>query len=556
MPSFRATVSAAAGSFRQILANRDIRQIQFAWASGTAADWALLVAVLVVAYETGGAVAVGVLGLVRMVPATIVALFVTIPRAVRQERVLVWINLLRAAAAAVLAGTLLADGPVAIVFGAAGVVAAIGSLVRPTQTALLPSLARTPDELIASNVASSTGESAGMFLGPIAGGILLAVGGPAAAATAVAVTFSLSAMALAVIRIPRAASAMTSPTDAGRGLDLPIVEGWGTLARRPSAALIVLAFGSQVLVRGALTTLIVLASIELLGLGDAGVGLLNGLIGAGGFVGAAASIALVGRARLAPVFALALIGWGVPLSVLGAAPLVAVALAAMVVVGVNNAVLDVAGFTLLQRTIPNEQRLAVFRFLEGLIGIGVATGGLLAPLLVAALDVRGALIVTGLVLPGIALLTWPRVSRVDREVVIPERELLLLRRAPMFALLPLSALERLAGALERSEVAAGEVLMREGDAGDRFYVVESGAFEVTQRGARLGSCGPGDGVGEIALLRDLPRTATVTATEPSTVLALERGDFLVAVTGHPGSMAAADGVIAERLARSNRAGAG
>jgi MFS family permease len=306
-----------------------------------------------------------------------------------------------------------------------------------------------------------------------------------------------------------------------------------------------------VFVRGLLTTLIVVASIELLALGETGVGWLNGAIGAGGFVGALASLALAGRSRLAPAFALALVGWGAPIALIGAIPVAWLGIAALVVVGTSNALLDVAGFTLLQRVTPNRSRGAVFQLLEGGIGLGVAAGGIVAPLLIELAGVRGALVATGVVLPVVALVTWSRVERLDREAVVPTRELGLLRGIPLFAPLPLTAIERLASSLQAVDVATGERLIREGEIGDRYYVVATGELDVTREGIRLRTCGPGAGVGEIALLRRVPRTATVTATRPTSLLALEAADFLAAVTGHSGSGAAAERVIVERLTRSS-----
>jgi hypothetical protein len=293
--------------------------------------------------------------------------------------------------------------------------------------------------------------------------------------------------------------------------------------------------------------LTVVAAIELLRLGEPGVGLLNGALGAGGFVGALAAIALAGRRNLAPSFAVALTGWGLPIAVIGGWPYAGLAVVALLIVGVSNAILDVAGFTLLQRGIPDDRRTSVFRLLEGTVGIAVAVGSIAAPVLVEAFGVTGALGITGAILPIVAVATWPWVSRIDREAVIPERELAILRAVPMFALLPLTALERLAGSLVPLRFAAGDVLMREGEPGDRYYVVAEGRLDVSQGGRLLRHCGPGVGVGEIALLRRIPRTATVVAAEPTEVFALDSADFLAAVSGDARSAAAAERVVGERL---------
>ena len=207
---------------------------------------------------------------------------------------------------------------------------------------------------------------------------------------------------------------------------------------------------------------------------------------------------------------------------MGALPIAVVALAAMFVTGVSNAALDVSGFTVLQRSFPARERFAAFGLVEGSVGLGVALGGILAPVLLAVLGVRGALVVTGAVLPIVAIATWPRISRLEVETIVPEQRLRLLRRVPLFAPLNLSVLDRIAGAMSAGLAPAGQVLMREGEPGDRYVVIESGSVEVTAAGRPLRTLGPGHGIGEIALLRDIPRTATVITLEPTRVLGARR----------------------------------
>ena len=524
------------------------------WTAGIGADWAFLVAVLVVAYHEGGALGVGALGLVRMVPATGVALFFTMPGTLSGERALTWINVVRGGGAAVAGLGLVTGLPFALTVFCAALVAGAGALVRPTHQALLPSMTRRPEELIAANVATSTGEGLGTFLGPAIAGAVLLVASPAAAMLLAAVMFGVAAVSVAVIRLPRMAAAVPDPQGSTRRP--PIVSGFASLVRRPAAGVLIVGLGCQVLVRGLLTTLIVVASIELLGLGEGGVGALNAAIGAGGFLGAAAALGLAGRSRLALIYALCLTSWGLPIAFIGVVPNAPLALVAMIALGVSNALLDITAFTLLQRTLPNAERAPVFSFLEGVIGIGIAGGGILAPVLVAEFGVQTALVLTGLILPIAAAVTWPRVSRIDREGVVPDRQLRLLRDVPMFALLPLTMLERLASRLIPMLVPAGEVLMREGEPGDRFYIVASGALDVSSAGRRIGTSRAGDGIGEIALLRQLPRTATVVASEPSELYGLEGVDFLSVISEHLGNSQAADVLIDARLARSGGSAGG
>ena len=546
MEGLRRRLAAAADALRHVLRNPDIRRLQVGWTAGIAADWALIVAALIAAYDAGGAAAVGIFGLVRMLPSTVVALLMPIPAGLTRDRLIVAINVVRALGAAVAGVVLWLDGPIALVFAAAAVVAAAGALVRPSQTALLPALARSPEELIASNVASSTGEGVGTLVGPILGGLLVTSVGPGWTCAAVALAFAGSAAIVARIRMHQTATR----TDAGAVLRarLPVADGLVAFRAHPAAAVLVSSFAAQLLVRGLLSTLVVVAAIELLGLGEAGVGWLNAAVGAGGLVGALAALGLAGSRRLAPGVALALTGWGLPIALIGVVPIAWFALAALVVVGISNAVLDVAGFTLLQRTLPAHARPGVFAIIEGVAGIAVAGGAVIAPVLVTAFGIRGALGISGAILPIAAVMVWPWVTRLDHAAVVPERELGLLRGVPMFALLPLNAIERLAGSLVPVSYAAGETVMREGEPGDRFFIVASGSVDVSQGGRSLRTSGPGEGVGEIALLRRVPRTATVNAAEDSVLYALESRDFLDAVTGNPHSAAEAHRIVDERLA--------
>jgi hypothetical protein len=547
-------LSSAREAVRGVLGNRNIRHLVGSWTIGIAAEWSFVVALLIVAYQDGGAFAVGAVGLARMVPATLVALFVMVPARVSGERAILAINGVRAAGSAVAAASVALGLPLIVAATGAGIVAAAGSLVRPTQAAMLPALARTPDELIAGNVGASTGEGIGTFLGPALGGIVELIAGPAIAMALAATGFALAGLAVGTVRIPRAAAA--GQDDRPVPTRPPIVAGVRAVTEHGTAGLMYLGLSGQVLVRGLLTTLIVVASIELLGLGDGGVGGLNAAIGAGGFVGAVAALGLAGRPRLALIYALALAGWGLPIAVMGIVPLAIVSVVAMAALGISNAVLDITAFTLLQRILPNEQRAAAFGLLEGIIGIGTAAGGVIAPQLSAAIGIRGALIATGLILPVMAVVTWPRVSRADAETIVPTRELELLRSIPMFGLLPLTMVERLASAMTPLSVDAGETLIREGEPGDRFYIVSDGRLDVSAGGTPLSVSGPGDGIGEIALLRRVPRTATVTAAEDSELYALDGEEFLAAICEHLGNTQAADIVISARLARSERAAAG
>jgi hypothetical protein len=301
-------------------------------------------------------------------------------------------------------------------------------------------------------------------------------------------------------------------------------------------------------VRGALTVLLVSAAIDLLGIGDAGVGYLNAAIGAGGLIGAILAMTLVGGRGLSVPFAVSLALWGAPIAVIGlvASPVVALAMAG--IIGAANASIDVAGYTLLARCVPNETRGRVFGVLHSLVGIGIAVGAVAAPLLVSAFGLPGALVATGLVLPILALMSLPGVRRAEASAILPERELALMRQIPMFAPLPLTALEQLATSLVPVTYEVGSRIITQGEPGDCYYVIASGRVAIDHDGHRETTLGAGDGFGEIALLRDRPRTASVTAIELVAGYRLPREAFLEGVTGSATSVTAADELMDRRLA--------
>lgn len=284
-------------------------------------------------------------------------------------------------------------------------------------------------------------------------------------------------------------------------------------------------------------------------MGETGVGFLNAVIGLGGLVGAVVAIGLGGSGtRLTKAFALALVGWGLPLVLIGVWPTAAFALVALFVTGVSNAALDVSGFTLIQRGVRNEDRVTVFSLMESLFGVGLLAGSLVAPALVALVGPRGGLLVAGAILPILALVTSRSIARNTRESVLTEH-LALLRRNPLFAPLPLTALDQLAESLQSVTFDPGEVVMQKGEPGDSYLLISEGIVDVSDDGRELRSCERGDGVGEIALLRTVPRTATVTAQTHVEGYQIDAATFLSAVAG-PAAAAAAEAVASLRLEHS------
>jgi len=537
-------------TFRAVFANPGLRRIELALVGSVTGEWAYAIALAVFAYGRGGAAAVGLVGLIRFLPSALAAPFAAVfGDRYRRGLVMVLADVLRALAMVAAAVAVFVDAPAGAVYALAGFVSVVSTAFRPAQAALLPSLARTPEELTAANVASTTIESLGSFVGPALGGLLLAATDAGVVFAATAATFAWSAfLVLAIASEPPAGDRGRGP-----GLRAEALAGFRTIAVETRLRLVVALYGAQTLVAGALNVLIVVAALDLLDLGMSGPGFLNSAVGVGGLAGAVVALALVGRRRLATDFGIGLLLWGVPIALIGVWPHEAPALVLLAVLGVGNTLVDVAALTLLQRAAPDEVLARVFGVIESLLVAALGLGAILAPLLVSLFGIRGALLATGAVLPVLTVFSWPRLARIDSEVTMPERELALLRRLPMFAPLPASTLEHLARSLRPLQVNAGEEIVREGAPGNRFYVLASGEADVSIGGRLTTRLGPGDYFGEIALLREVPRTATVVARTNVELFSLERDEFVAAVTGHPESREAADAVIGARLG-SLRAG--
>jgi MFS family permease len=532
-------------AFREVFRNAALRRIQLAWAASILGTWAYGIAVVVYAYEHGGATAVGVVGLARWVAAAAASPFAALLGDRYDRRlVMVFSDLARVLLIGGAAVAAFSDAPPIVVYVLAGLVGVAATAFRPAEAALIPTLARTPEELTAANVAASTIESVGIFGGPALGGLLLAATGPGTVFVVTAGLLLWSAFVVAGIR--PVAEPKAAEREAVSVLE-ELLAGFWTIARQRRLRLLVGLFAAQTFVDGMLNVLIVVVALKLLDTGTAGVGFLNSAVGIGGLLGALAAAALVGRRRLAADFGLGIFIWGVPIALVAVWPNQVFALVLLGIVGIGNTLVDVSGMTLLQRAAPDEVLARVFGVLESLLLLTIGLGALVAPLLLNWLGTRGALIAAGALLPLLVVPAWPRLNAMDRASVIPVERLELMQSNMIFAPLPPSTLEQLAEALDEMQVEAGQEVIRQGEPGDRFYLVRDGTLDVSVDGRSTQSLGAGDSFGEIALLRDVPRTATVTARTDARLYALERNAFITAVTGFGPSLSAAEAVIGMRL---------
>lgn len=512
-------------------------------------EWAATVALGVVAFNDGGAAAIGLVGLLRMAPAALVAPFAaTIADRVRREVVLAWVGLIRAVTLGIAAAVIAADAPVELVYLALIIATVAQTLYRPAHSALLPTLCITPTELTSANVVRGLLDSLATLAGPLLAAVLLDVSGTAAVFAAAAAVSLLSTALVATVRYEAPPRVGVLP--AARVLR-QAVEGLQTIAADRHLALLTALTTLQTFTRGALTVFSVVVSIELLGLGDAGVGVLTAAVGAGAVAGSLAVALLIGG-RLARWFGIGVALWGAPLAGIGLIPHEWAAILLLAVVGIGNALVDVGAFTLPARLADDAVLARTFAAFEAIITLGVGAGAIVTPLVIDAVGIRLALVLTGALGPLAVLAGWRALHALDDRVRVRDTDIALLQRVPMLRALPEATIEQLAAGLTRASLPAGELVFAEGDHGDDFYVIEQGSAEVVGDGQLIRTIGPGDGFGEIALLRACRRKASVRAVTSLTLCTVSRDGFVAAVAGYSPSTTAADELIAGHLAHLDR----
>jgi len=517
----------AARSFAANARDPALRRIQLGFAGACTAEWAFTVVLSVYAYRQGGATAVGVVSLLRMLPSVVLApLASAVADRWRRDLVLTLVSSFRSLTAVGMAVLVANDGPAVVVYAVAMISTAAALLYRPVNSALLPLLCRTPGELASANVVRGLLDSLSTLVGPVIAAALLAQGGASAGFVAVAVLSGLSAWLTVGLTVEEPGR-RTPPSSMATGVVTAARVVWSTSPLR----LLFLLLGAQTLTRGAVTVLTVLVAVDLLHLGDPGVGTLTAALGAGAVVGSLAASVLVGNQRLAAWFGVGVILWGLPLAVLAGVGGEPAALLLLALLGVGNALVDIGFFTLVGRLAPERMLARVFALMESVGALTVGAGALLAAALGNAFGVRVALVAVGLVGPVLVVVSWTRLRRLDLQMVDREDDVALLRSVSVFDPLPLPALEQLAAGLEPVQVASGASVFEQGDAGDGCYVIESGTAEVVGDGSRITTLGPGELVGEIALLRQVPRTATVRALTDLRLRRLEGSRFVRVVTG-------------------------
>ncbi|MGZ4345436.1 MAG: MFS transporter [Solirubrobacteraceae bacterium] len=439
-----------------------------------------------------------------------------------------------------------ASAPLALVLTLGALFTIVATAHRPAQAALLPTLVETPHQLAASNAVWSAIDNGAFLVGALLSGALIATTSMTDAFLVTAGLFALAAWPVARIErdpIPE----YRARTEQARPI-ADAVDGFREVARDRRLRLVVGVLSISTMVEGAIDVLVVLVAIEMLGLGGSGVGWLNACWGFGGVIGrrragSAPAREIDGRAVHGGLLV------GIPLMLIGVAQTLTVAVVMLVLLGIGYALIEVAGLSLLQRLPSNDVLGRAFAVVESSYWITTGLGAIVAPAIVDLVGLRDALLLVASCLPLLVALRWRPLLLLEAATSVPERPFKALRAVEMFAPLPLATIENVSRRVDTIEVHAGETVIREGEYGDRFDVVAEGVLDVSCERGAFPSVSTGDAFGEIALLQDVLRTATVTARDDCLLYALDRESFLCAVLSHTSAVSAARAVATARLER-------
>ena len=532
---------ATLGVISSALRNRPLRRVELSYGLFIGAEWAVWISLLVFAYRHGGASSASLIAVVQLAPCIAIGpLLGAWADRRRPGRVLVVGYVVQGVTMGGVAAAIATGSPRWVVFALAPLVNIGITVTRPAQAALVPSIVRTAEELTASNVLSGWVEQASRLVVPALAGLLLAIRGPA---LSIAVTAGMTLVAgLLVLDVP---GLEMEPSDVT--LRAKLRANLASAGRDPSTRLLLsLNVVYQAFV-GALDLLCVILAVSVLGLGQGGAGYLNAVLAAGGVVAGAVTATLVGRPRLVGFLAAGIVGATVALALIAAHPTVAVAFFLLALVGMSASVFDVTGHTLLQRVAPSDALAGIFSVRESLMDIGLLLGIVVVQVAVAAGGYRTALVAPAVLTVIVVAVLWRPLRAIDDAADVPQVEIQLLRSIRIFAVLPAPALEGVARQLVAVTAPAGTVVVREGDAGDRYFAIGDGVLSVYRQGRRVAILGRGEGFGEVALVHGVPRVASVIADTDCLLYELAQESFLLLLTGHPGAAQEADTITTRHI---------
>jgi MFS family permease len=549
-----------------VLRSSLLRRLELAYLLFAFGEWSTWVAVIVYAYGRGGVGEAGLVAFVELAPSVLLAPAVAaLGDRFARDLVLLTTYATQAVLMAITAVALAVGSDPLVIYALAIVSATDVSFSRPVHAALMPEVVVSPDELTAANVVSGMLESAGTLMGPLGAGLLIGAGGPAAVFVVAALGNAVASGAVISVARRRRRDAASMGVLAVLPLDRPVEVGSdharhlratavqlvgglsAILADERLRAVVLIASWATFLV-GAMDILYAVLAIELMGLGGQGVGFVGALGGVGAIAGSIAGLLLVGRERLGVALVASALLYGAGIALIAVAPGSVAAASLLVVAGVGSGLTYVGAQTLIHRLAGDDVMSRVFGVLQGLMMGTSALGALAVPIVIALAGNRATFAIAGLSLPVVLGLVGWVIIRSDQLDVGRAGELRLLRGIPMLSPLSGPILERLAGGISRTTLPAGSIAVREGDPGDRFYIIEAGRCDVSVNGQVVRRLGPGEGFGEIALVRDVPRTATVIVVEDAVLLGVDRGPFVDALGGQARSRTIASVLVDDRLA--------
>ncbi len=520
---------------RQALRNARLRRVLAAFLIFNIAEWANWIALIVWAYDRGGVRGASGIALAQLVPAALLASpTAALSGLVSKSRALMLGYVVQLVAFVVVGVVLVIDASVAVIVVSAAFGSVAITLTRPVHNALLPEISETTGDLTAGNAASGSLEALAIFVGPLFSGLVVVTLGPAgvffimAGLTVLSVLWTVTLRTAAPIRIVRRPDQKTR--------DQPLRE----VLRDPASRLLCGMVAAENVLVGMMDILLAVLALDLLMMSDAGPGVLSSAIGGGGVLGAAFTFVLVGRERLAPALLLGALAAGLPLALAGWSKSAAVAVVLVAACGAGKLFFDVASRTFAQRLLPDRLLTALFGLQETVMMAGLAVGALAAPVLVELVSPRGSFLFAGLFLPVVALAAYGMLRRLDAESTVPIDVFELLRAVPILAVLAPRIVERMARDAVPVTASPGEAVVQEGDVGQHFYIVAAGNVRVSRGEVHIRELGPGSWFGELALLRQVPRTATVTALTEVSLWAVDRDSFLASVAVAPHSVQVAD----------------
>jgi MFS family permease len=529
------------------LAQPQLRRLELSWLGFNLADMAVTVALGVYSFEIGGVTAVGLITLARTLPAIVSGpLFAVATDRLSRRSVLVIGYWGRAIATGLMAIALAMDAPLWVLYLLAPVDIVLASSIYPASAALIPDLSRKPEELGSANAVFTVMENIGSLVGPLIAAALIATGGVEAVVGVSVVFYVLAAVAVRSLTSDRAIQTMR-----GVRLVAELKSGLATLRAHWDARTVFIVWTLAFLLLGVFEVAVVVVALDLLEWDDAGVGLLVAALGGGGILGAALLAGSSRKRAYGRAMAISLVLFGLGLA--GASVSVAVIVVpAMVIIGFAVSQGDIAGQTLLQRTTPGDALGRVLGLVEGSYWAAVGIGAVIGSLVIDWLGPIPALIIFAVLAAVIALGFMRPLRRIDSKANVAQDRVATFGRCGLFAALPISTVEYLAGHATEKAFDEGATIIIQGEPGDDVYVLVDGEVAVEVEGRQVTTLYRGDYFGEIALLYDTPRTATVRARKDSRTLSFDGPVFIAAVTGYVGSSEMVSEVAKGRIAENRQ----